>query len=338
MEIGLRLPKREFLRHLRSYVFLLGALMPIMWLVTGLLVWLILGLPFWLAMLIGAVLTPTDPIVASSIVTGPVAEKYLPQRLRDTLWAESGANDGLAYPFVILPILIMEMSFRDWAVEFVFRSVLYDVVVGSVLGAGLGYLSAKLLMWAERKRMIDPEPFKTFTLALSLTIVGIGALIGVKALLAVFLAGVVFHLAVDESEDEEVEGVQGAIDQFVTLPVFTLIGITIPLDAWLDLGWQGLVLVIAILLVRRLPGMMLIHRRITSLRTTSDSLFVGWFGPIGIGALYYAAFAFGETGHEEVWAVGSLVICASVLVHGITASPFSRLHARIEGHTSNESG
>ena len=60
-----------------------------------------------------------------------------------------------------------------------------------------------------------------------------------------------------------------------------------------------------------------------------DILFLGWFGPIGAEALYYAAFSYRETGIEAAWTVGSLVICASVLVHGITATPLTKLYGRL---------
>lgn len=58
-------------------------------------------------------------------------------------------------------------------------------------------------------------------------------------------------------------------------------------------------------------------------------LFLGWFGPIGAAALYYAAFSLRETGIGEVWAVGSLVICASVMVHGVTGTPLTKLYGRL---------
>ncbi len=336
MEIALRLPKREFLHHLRSYVILLGALMPLMWISTGLIVWLLLDVPVWIALLIGAVLTPTDPIVASSVVTGPVAEKYLPTRLRDTLWAESGANDGLAYPFVALPILVLATSFESAFGEWVYRAVLYEIGAAALIGAAIGYAAARMLMWAEIRHTIDPQSFRTFTLALSLTTLGITALAGTKGLLGVFVAGVVFHMAVGEHEDDEVEPVQGAIDHFFTIPAFALIGITIPLDGWRELGWAGVGLVAAVILVRRLPAMLLVSRWVGTLRSWPDTLFVGWFGPLGIGALYYAAYVYGETGNEQAWYVGTLVICASITIHGLTATPFSHWYARWSGAETSE--
>jgi sodium/hydrogen antiporter len=327
MEIALRLPKREFLHHLKSYVILLGALMPLMWLSTGLLVWLLLDLPFWVSMLIGAILTPTDPIVASSVVTGPVAERYLPTRLRDTLWAESGANDGLAYPFVALALLVVGSSFSDSVGEWIYSVILYETAGAAIIGAAIGYGAAQLLMWAESRHTIENQSFRTFTLALSITTLGVTALAGTKGLLGVFVAGIIFHMVVGQREDEEVEPTQGALDHFFTIPVFALIGITIPLSGWLDLGWPAIVLVVGVILLRRLPTMLLVSRWVGPLRTWPDALFIGWFGPLGIGALYYAAYVVGETGDEDAWMVASLVICASIVIHGMTATPLSYLYA-----------
>lgn len=329
MEIALRLPKQEFLQHLKSYAILLGALMPLMWLSTGLLVWLILDFPFWISMLIGAVLTPTDPIVASSVVTGPVAERYLPTRIRDTLWAESGANDGLAYPIIMLTMLVLASSFTDSIGEWIYRVAIYETGFAAVIGVIIGYLAARLLIWAETRHTIDPQSFKTFTLALSITTIGITGLANTEGLLAVFIAGVVFHMIVGQLEDDEVEPVQGALDHFVTVPVFAIIGITIPLDGWFELGWAGIALVLAVSLFRRLPAMLIVSRWVGTLKTWPDALFVGWFGPLGIAALYYAAYLRGETGNEDIWVVASLVICASIVVHGITATPFSHWYARV---------
>jgi NhaP-type Na+/H+ or K+/H+ antiporter len=110
--VALRLPVGYASSNWRLLVVLLGILMPLMWIVSGLLVYLILGLPFWVAVLIGAIITPTDPVVASSIVAGGVAERNLPSSLRCAISAESGFNDGLALPFVVLPVLVLTESRR----------------------------------------------------------------------------------------------------------------------------------------------------------------------------------------------------------------------------------
>jgi NhaP-type Na+/H+ or K+/H+ antiporter len=96
--VALRLPVGFITNNWRPLVVLLGLVMPLMWIISGLLTYLILGIPFLAAMLIGAVVTPTDPVVSSSIVTGDVAEENLPGRLRHLISAESGTTMGWACP------------------------------------------------------------------------------------------------------------------------------------------------------------------------------------------------------------------------------------------------
>ena len=104
MGVALRLNRQSVWALWRPVVLLLSVGMAGMWLISAGLAGWFLGLSFWTALLLGAVLTPTDPVVASSIVTGGLAKRNLPVRLRDAISLESGANDGLAYVLVMLPI------------------------------------------------------------------------------------------------------------------------------------------------------------------------------------------------------------------------------------------
>ena len=87
MGVALRLPSGYPLLRWRSLAVLLGLAMPLMWAASGVLTWLVLGLPFWVAMLVGAVVTSTDPVVATSIVTGRVAHRNVPGRIRHLISA-----------------------------------------------------------------------------------------------------------------------------------------------------------------------------------------------------------------------------------------------------------
>src|SRR5215204_6649841 len=107
MGTALRLPVGYVRQYWQPLVILLGLGMPLVWLCGSLLTYLILGPPFLIAVLLAAIITPTDPVVAGLIVTGDVAEEHLPERLRHAISAESAFNDGLAYPFVLLPILLL---------------------------------------------------------------------------------------------------------------------------------------------------------------------------------------------------------------------------------------
>ncbi len=326
--VALRLPAGYFGRNWRSLTVLLGLLMPLMWLSGSLLAYLILGLSFPVAMLVGAVVTPTDPVVASSIVTGGVADRNLPERLRHAISAESGFNDGLAYPFVLLPILFLMRPPGDALSHWLAYTILWEVGAAVVLGALVGYGTGRLLVWAEARETSEHASLLTVALALALATLGAASLIGSDGILAVFVAGMAFDATARSEAEEQRERVQEAITRFFDLPIFVLLGMALPWEGWLSLGWAGLTLAVAVLLLRRLPAVLALSPLIGQTRGRRDALFVGWFGPIGAAALYYAALAHRETGNEEIWVVGSLVICVSVLAHGLTATLLTKLYGR----------
>ncbi len=326
MGVALRLPKGAFRRQWRPLAVLLGLVMPLMWLSSGLLVYLVLGLPVWVALLIGAVITPTDPVVSTTIVVGTVAEQNLPDRLRHTLAAESGANDGLAYPFVLLPILWLTHPPAEALQHWLTQTLLWEVGAAVVLGALLGASAGRLLAWAEAKQSIEQTSLLASTLALSLLVLGAAKLAGTDGILAVFVAGVAFDLVVSGSDRAQEERVQEAVNRFFTLPIFVVLGLALPWEAWGELGWRGLVLAGSVVLLRRLPAVLALRPLLGHLGRLPEALFVGWFGPIGIAALYYASLAQRRVGAEEAWVVGSLIICASLLAHGLTATPFTRAY------------
>lgn len=336
MGVALRTPKGYFFQNWRPLAVLLGLVMPLMWLTSGLLVYWILGIPFWEAMVVGAAITPTDPIVSTSIVTGVVAEDNLPGRLRHLISSESGANDGLAYPLVLLSILMLEpasfvgtqASLVDLLSHWLIQVIFWEVGVAILFGALLGYLAGRLLRWAENKKTIERQSFLGYTVALSLTVLGAAKLMGTDGVLAVFIAGLAFDHVIESRERAEEENFQEAINRFFTLPIFILLGLTIPWQQWLSLGWWNLVLVLAVLLLRRLPAILLLNRFIKPIKNFPEAMFVGWFGPIGVAAIYYAGYSLRRTGIEEVWLVCSLMICASILAQGLSASPLSKLYSK----------
>lgn len=328
MGVALRLPKNYVFRHWQPLSVLLGLVMPLMWLTSGLLIYAILGLPFWEAMLVGAVITPTDPIVSTSIVTGVVAHQNLPGRLRHLISGESGANDGLAYPLVFLPILFLKRSPGDALFHWVTRFILWEVGAAIVVGAIIGYAAGRLLEWAEDKKTIEEKSFLGYTIALSLFVLGTAKLLGSDGILAVFVAGLIFSEVIRGKERSEEENIQEAINRFFTLPIFILLGLAIPWQEWWSWGWGGILLAIAVLLLRRLPAILLLRPLIAPVHNFQEALFVGWFGPIGVAALYYAALSLRETGMQEAWTLGSLIICVSIFAHGLTATPLSRLYGQ----------
>ena len=96
----------------------------------------------------------------------------------------------------------------------------------------------------------------------------------------------------------------------------------------MELGWLGPILAVTVLPLRRVPVVLALKPLLGQMRRKGDVLFLSWFGPLGAAALYYATLSFQEVRAEEVWVVGSLFICASLIAHGLTAAPFARLYGR----------
>lgn len=331
MGIALRIPRRYPMKHWRTFLVLLGLGMPLMFMASSLIAYWTLGIPFLMALLIGAAICPTDPVVASSIVTGSLAREALPGRFRHTLSTESAANDGLAFAFVMLPLLLLEnpgaAAWQEWLV----KVVLWQIGAAVVFGVALGWLLGKALNLAEEKATIDHSSFLAITLALTLATLGLGKVIGTDSILAVFAAGIAFDQVVGGKDRAVESNIQESVNLFFTLPVFVLFGLMMPVEKWLELGWRGMALAVLILLLRRLPVLLLLRPIMPLWKDYKMAVVGGYFGPIGISALFYGMMILSKSGHEIAWTAGSLVVCASILAHGLSAAPVARLYHKLYG-------
>ena len=106
--------------------------------------------------------------------------------------------------------------------------------------------------------------------------------------------------------------------------MFILFGLSAPWHDWLALEWTAWLFVLAVLLLRRPPVWLLLRPLLRSLQHRREALFNGWFGPIGIAALFYAAEASHMTHIDRIWTIASLVVFASILLHGMSATPLIR--------------
>ncbi|WP_043529458.1 cation:proton antiporter [Litchfieldella xinjiangensis] len=330
MGIALRLPPRYPMAHWRSVVVLLAIGMPAMFLISGWLTHWVLGIPLLTALLIGACICATDPVLASSIVTGGLAKDNLPGSFRHLLSTESGANDGLAYPLVLLPILLMTMPVTQAWTEWLVKVWAWEVGGAIGIGALLGWLAGRGLNWSEDRGYLDQPSFLSLTLALTVLVLGVGKLLGTDSILAVFAAGLAFDQVVGGKERSEADNVQEAMNIFITLPVFVLFGLMAPWREWMAFGWPGLGLIVLVLLLRRLPVILMLRPMLPPVRGRGISLVMGWFGPIGVSALFYAVMAAERTGDDVIWHAGSLAVVASIVAHGITAAPFAKRYGRYE--------
>ncbi|KAJ3093453.1 hypothetical protein HK100_006603 [Physocladia obscura] len=354
MACGVDLPSEYLQRNWRSVAMLCGPVMAIKWLVSALGIYLIAGVSFWIpepyitiqldALVIAACITPTDPVLANSIVKGRFAEKHVPLNVRLTLSAESGANDGLATPFLLLAIYLQRLPPGEAIGAWLWKVVLYQVIMSIAIAITLAYITRKILKKAERNEWMDKESILSFSIAFALLMMGLVSLIGSGDIIAVFVSGNV--LTWDRWFNEKVShsAFQEVIDALLNLAYFVYIGAVMPWSSFNGGGsglaidgektielWRLVVLAVWVLLLRRLPVVMAMSPWISSLKDWREAFFAGWFGPIGAGAIFYAyvAIIYFEFPESPILPIVFFIVLASVLVHGGSVALFNLSLSRV---------
>src|SRR5277367_4885944 len=160
---GVQLPKRYLFREWRALTLLVLPGMTATWLCTSLIIWgLVPSLRILHALAIGACVTPTDPVLSNSIVKGKFADRNVPKPLQNIIIAESGANDGLGYPFLFLALYLIKFNNQVDGVSTTLRLWFgdtwgYTILLSVVYGALVGWLAKGLLHWAQEKKFVDRE-------------------------------------------------------------------------------------------------------------------------------------------------------------------------------------
>ena len=339
MGIAIRTPVSDLKRLGRPVAVLLTVGMLAMWAVSSGLGWAVLGLAPLPALLLGAAVTPTDPVVASAIVTGEPAETLLPERLRSTLSLESGANDGLGYLIVMLPMLLIlrGTGAETWA-HWLAHTVSIGILAGVAFGLALGLAVGAMLRVSERAHLIEAHSLLSLSVALSLLAVAGAHLFGADGILAAFAAGVGLNLAASQHETFEEQNVQEAIGKLFNLPIFVLLGAALPWSGWQALGWGGLGFAVAVLALRRPLALLVVAPAMGPRLARRDLAFMGWFGPVGVAALYYGLHATERTGDALYWQAAALVVALSVLAHGVTAFAGLWLYRRADRRPTGPAG
>lgn len=328
MGIALRYPTDQVLSRRRPVLVLILCVMPVMAGVVALGAAWVLSLPLAMAAVLGACLCPTDPVLASSIVTGEPAKEDIPAHNRQILSLESAVNDGLALPLVIIALA--------WLLEHDFGSELgtaiYEVVGAVAIGSLAGFISGHALNWADRHREIGSAVRSLYVLVLAMFVLGLSGVVRVDGLLGVFVAGLVHSHRVTREERRSQVAIDEALNQYLVIPVFVLLGVVLPWHDWAELGWGGAAFVVIALLLRRLPVMIALKRPLQA--DWAQVLWLGWFGPIGVAAIFYLGHVH-ERGATDprLWAAGTLVVAVSTFAHGLSAGPARRLYrfGRVRG-------
>ena len=349
--VGVELPKFYMEKHWKSVIYLLVPVMTVGWLLVSLFVWWMCPALDWLdSLVVAACVTATDPVLASSVVGKGKFAKRVPKHLRDLLSAESGCNDGMAFPFIYLSLYLLQFhrSSREVSFHFVVYVVLYECIFGAVYGFLIGYIARHGIKYAEKHDMIDRESFLVFYFVVALFCAGSGSILGVDDLLVGFAAGVGFSNDGWFGEKTEESHVSNVIDLLLNLAYFVFLGTIIPWEQYNSgyLGmsvWRLVVISIFVIFFRRIPIMMMLKPLIPDIKTWREALFAGHFGPIGVGAIFVAIMARAELEHDGpiplselpredhefynviylVWPIVTFLVITSIIVHGSSIAVFT---------------
>ena len=337
MATALRLPKNFYRKNKVTQTNIVIFGMILMWLSSaGVLYWVLSGFSIAECLLLGAIITPTDPVVASTIVSGEKAEKFLPASVRNTISFESGSNDGMAFPIVLLSVFLVdsvEFPYNKWLTH----TLLYETILCGILAYVVGLLAGKIMHRSHEAGYMNTRALLPFSLALSLLLLSGFNLLKMNGILAVFIGGLGFAKHITPNEDLKEERVQESMERIFLIPVFFIFGMMLPWEEWFSLGWTAILVILGILFLRRIPAFLILKPFLPKFRgKIYDILIIGWFGPIGVAALYYAILSKEKALFDEAWIIPSLIVFASTIVHGITGLPFERKYHQLSGRPKKE--
>ncbi len=289
--------------------------------------WGIIGFTPAAAILLGAVLAPTDPVLAGDVQVGPPSEGK-EDHVRFSLTAEAGLNDGMAFPFVWLAIEIALAADSEsgWLGTWFWQDLVYRLAAGVAVGYLFGRLLAYLVFYLPRKSKFPKAQDALLALAATLVSYSVTEIIQGYGFIAVFITGLTFgNYESHEKYHRELHDFTDQLERLLVVVLLIAFGGAL-VNGLLDhLTWTGALVGLAfIFVVRPLAAWVgLLGVRITK----KEKAAISFFGIRGIGSFFYLAFAlykvdFRDT--EALWSITGFVVLVSIILHGILAMPVMR--------------
>jgi NhaP-type Na+/H+ or K+/H+ antiporter len=328
-----RLPVQELRRDSGRYLRLLGVGLPLTivfgWVLAG---WFFPGLGIWLALFVGAALAPTDAALGLPVVTNPV----VPSRIRQLITVESGLNDGIATPVVMLAIAGAAAAVGLEHAEGAGHAVI-ELLVGVGVGVAVGGVGGAALRWARRRGMAAESFAGIAVLALALLSYACSVAVQGNGFVAAFCGGIAFGACAGRRAPAELAFLEqmGTLLASLVWMAFGAIAVPIMLDR-IDI-LTVVYAVLSLTVVRMVPVAL---ASIGAGLDRATVLFVGWFGPRGLASLVFALLALEALGThaDEAVAVLTTTVLLSVVAHGLTATPLARRYGRTEAAAGPEDG
>lgn len=340
MGAGLKLDRVFGLRRWQVSWRLIAITMPLsIATITGLFV--AMRLPWPVALLLGATLAPTHPVLAADVQVGP-PKTGEEDEVRFGLTSEAGLNDGAAFPFVHLAIALAlaGSTGEPWFARWLSYNVLWEI------GAGVagGYVIGRAFGWVTFRIPAETKLAQTgdglIALAATFVSYGLTEIIHSYGFLSVFVTALTFRHA-HRSHDfhREMHDVTEQVERLAMMALLLLFGGALATGLLSALAWTDAIAAVVILLVIRPVAGLIGLAGFPA--PWSEHLTIAFFGIRGIGSIYYLAYGLNHMevwGAERLWAIVGLVVLISVLMHGLTVTPVMRWLDRSSGRDPDASG
>jgi sodium/hydrogen antiporter len=306
----------------RSTARLIGILMPFCILAVAAIAYWGLGMGIGAAILLGAILAPTDPVLASEVQLSDPEDR---DELRFGLTSEGGLNDALAFPFVYFGLRwIKNDQWQIWLAEWVMVDLLWAIVVG----IGMGVLTARSIVWLDKKlqrvRRVDALMEDFVALSIILLTYSLTELVNGYGFLAVFVAGIVTQRC-DHNPDRQSSQLEftETLEKLAEIGTILLLGSLLRIEPIIQFWVPGLLIGALLLFVIRPVGALI--SMIGQHSNPVHPWLFGWFGIRGVGSLYYLFYSLGEglkaeVGEQIAW-ITLITVVMSIVLHGITSTP-----------------
>jgi len=324
---GLKIDRKVGWRRWAVTWRLLAVGMPLSIVGVAALGWSLLEVSLAGAILLGAVLAPTDPVLASDVQVGPPGSGN-EDEVRFSLTSEAGLNDGLAFPFVLLAIAIATHGATPgaWILEWLQIAVIWKIAVGVGVGLLSGLVVGGLMFRLPPSKMLADARDGFVALGITFLSYGVAELVQAYGFIAVFVAGLVLREVERRHEHHErLHAFAEQIERLLMTMILVMFGGAIASGLLAPLSWHVVGAVSLFLLVVR-PAACLASLW-GSPHPFAERAAISFFGIRGIGSLYYLAYAVNHAKFEKVdllWATVSLTVFASIFLHGMAATPVMR--------------
>jgi len=278
----------------------------------------------WAIMLMAFILSPTDAALGQAVITS----KNVPEEVRQAINVESGINDGIVLPPILCAMAFLAPEITGEHDMQFFEFMMLQLILGPLVGLGVGWIGGRLIERATQKGWMDHIFHQLVSFSLAILAFALAEYLQGNGFISAFCAGLALNIK-NPKIQERIYEFGEAEGTLLSLGVFTAFGLVLVPIAYQYWGlWEIIYAVLSLTVIRMLPVAISL---IGAKQSKTTVAFIGWFGPRGIASVLYLLLVIntiGFTGNEHFLSIIILTIAMSIIAHGLSAEPLTRLYKK----------